>query len=236
MNMFYYKWLRFPQYSVVYNKQLKLTVPTVHCFSVSRHVQCIWLAQLLLNTILYLFLKMSECEKSLWTRRVKWAMKVVSMSSPRYKKRLYADQKFWLKRRQDINPNGSFKDINALQSYNLFVSQSSQQGNRYNDTRVWRMDEGKIPYEGQQGLENSQELLWWRGKRWLLTNILIAVVIHGRNLGNRPVQTVFCNPLRFIIVVVFILQRSLMNSGPLFSALIAARYVCLVITCWALLT
>ena len=177
-----------------------------------------------------------ECEKSLWTRRVKWAMKVVSMSSPRHKKRLYADQKFWLKRHQDINPNGSFKDINALQSYNLFVSQPPQQGNRYNDTRVWIMDEGKIPYEGQQGLENSQELLWWRGKCWLLTNILIAVVIHWTNLGNRPVQTVFCNPLRFIIVVVFILRRSLMNSGPLFSALIAARYVCLVITCWALLT
>ena len=86
-------------------------------------------------------------------------MKVVSMSSPRHKKRLYADQKLWLKRRQDINPNGSFKDINALQSYNLFVSKPPQQGNRYNDTRVWRMDEGKIPYEGQQGLENSQELL-----------------------------------------------------------------------------
>ena len=154
------------------------------------------------------------------TRRVKWAMKVVSMSSPRHKKRLYADQKLCLKRRQDINPNGSFKDINALQSYNLFVSQPPQQGNRYNDTRVWMMDEGKIPYEGQQGLENSQELLWWRGKCWLLTNILIAVVIHGTNMGNRPVQTVFCNPLRFIIVVVFILRRSLMNSGPLFSALI----------------
>ena len=234
MNMFYYKWLRFPQYSVVYNKQLKLTVPTVHCFSVSRRVQCIWLAQLLLNTILYLCLKMSEsaknlCERGEWNEQWKW-------SSPRHKKRLYADQKFWLKRRQDINPNGSFKDINALQSYNLFVSQPPQQGNRYNDTRVWMMDEGKIPYEGQQGLENSQELLWWRGKCWLLTNILIAVVIHWTNLGNRPVQTVFCNPLRFIIVVVFILRRSLMNSGPLFSALIAARYVCLVITCWALLT
>ena len=132
MNMFYYRWLRFPQYSVVYNKQLKLTVPTVHCFSVSRHVQCIWLAQLLLNTILYLCLKMSESDQ-----------------------------------------NGSFKDINALQSYNLFVSQPPQQGNRYNDTRVWMMDEGKIPYEGQQGLENSQELLWWRGKCWLFTNILI---------------------------------------------------------------
>ena len=86
-------------------------------------------------------------------------MKVVSMSSPRHKKRLYADQKLWLKSRQDINPNGSFKDINALQSYNLFVSQPPQQGNRYNDTRVWVMDEGKIPSEGQQGLENSQEML-----------------------------------------------------------------------------
>ena len=82
-----------------------------------------------------------ECEKSLWTRRVKWAMKVVSMSSPRHKKRLYADQKLWLKRRQDINPNGSFKDINALQSYNLFVSQPPQQGNRYKSLDDgWRED------------------------------------------------------------------------------------------------
>ena len=123
MNMFYYKWLRFPQYIVVYDKQLKLTVPTVHCFSVSHHVQCIWLAQLLLITILYLCLKMSEsaknlCERGEWNEQWKW----------------------------------------------------------------------------------------------------------------------YQCPLRFIIVVVFILRRSLMNSGPLFSALIAARYVCLVITCWALLT
>ena len=77
MNMFYYKWLRFQQYSVVYNKQLKLTVPTVHCFSVSRHVQCIRLAQLLLNTILYLCLKMSEsaknlCERGEWNEQWKW--------------------------------------------------------------------------------------------------------------------------------------------------------------------
>ena len=84
---------------------------------------------------------------------------MVSMSSPRHKKRLYADQKWYLKRRQDINPNGSYKDINTLQSYNLSVSQPPQQGKRYNNTRVWMMDEGKIPYEGQQGLENSQELL-----------------------------------------------------------------------------
>ena len=138
-----------------------------------------------------------ECEKSLWTRRVKWAMKVVSMSSPRHKKRLYADQKLCLKRCQDINPNGSFKDINALQSYNLFVSQPPQQGNRYNDTRVWMMDEGKIPYEGQQGLENSQELLWWRGKRWLLTNILIAVVIHGTNLGEQTSSDGFLQSTSF---------------------------------------
>ena len=154
----------------------------MHCFSVSRHVQCIWLAQLLLNTILYLCLKMSESDQ-----------------------------------------NGSFKDINALQSYNLFVSQPPQQGNRYNDTRVWMMDEGKIPYEGQQGLENFPRIAVMERK--------MLTVYKYIDLGNRPVQTVFCNPLRFIIVVVFILRRSLMNSGPLFSALIAARYVCLVITC-----
>ena len=187
MNMFYYRWLRFPQYSVVYNKQLTLTVPTVHCFSVSRHVQCIWLAQLLLNTILYLCLKMSESDQ-----------------------------------------NGSFKDINALQSLqSLCISAptAGQQIQRYKS-----LDDG-----------------WREDSLWRATRIgefpRIAVmerkmltVYKYIDLGNRPVQTVFCNPLRFIIVVVFILRCSLMNSGPLFSALIAARYVCLVITCWALLT
>ena len=123
----------------------------------------------------------------------------------------------------ESDQNGSFKDINALQSYNLFVSQPPQQGNRYNDTRVWMMDEGKIPYEGQQGLENFPRIAVMERK--------MLTVYKYIDLGNRPVQTVFCNPLRFIIVVVFILRRSLMNSGPLFSALIAARYVCLVITC-----
>ena len=122
--MFYYRWLRFPQYSVVYNKQLKLTVPTVHCFSVSRHVQCIWLAQLLLNTILYLCLKMSESDQ-----------------------------------------NGSFKDINALQSYNLFVSQPPQQGNKgrfpMKGNKDWR-----IPKNCCDGEENVDCLqIYWFGEQ-----------------------------------------------------------------------
>ena len=44
-------------------------------------------------------------------------------------------------------------------------------------------------------------------------------------------SNVCCVPPRVLFVFVFILQRSLMNSGPLFPALIAARNVCLISTC-----
>ena len=43
--------------------------------------------------------------------------------------------------------------------FKVIISLYLSPHSRATDTRVWMMDEGKIPYEGQQGLENSQELL-----------------------------------------------------------------------------
>ena len=43
---------------------------------------------------------------------------------------LYDDQEECIKKRQEINLDGSYNDICALQSYNLFVPQPQQQGEK----------------------------------------------------------------------------------------------------------